>query len=121
MRIRRKPHGDVMVLALSGKILGGSDHENMQTEIKALMAEGYRDIVLDFANVPYINSCGVGILASAFTTLQRHDGRMKICNLKSRDISILYITQLLRVFEVHGSLRSALASYVQNERSAAQG
>jgi anti-sigma B factor antagonist len=116
MKIKRKIHGDVMVLALSGKILGGADHEKFQTEIKAIIAEGYLKIVLDFSGVPYINSCGVGILASAFTTLQRHDGQMKICNLKKRDLSILYVTQLLRAFEVHDSLQSALDSYTQDEQ-----
>ena len=51
MNFKQNPQGDVMVLELSGKIMGGPDHEKFQNEIKTLIAEGSVDILLNMAKV----------------------------------------------------------------------
>jgi len=119
MKIKRKPQGEVMVLELSGKIMGGPDYENFHSEVKALIKEGYVDIVLNFTGVPWVNSNGVGLLIGAYHILKRHGGRMTICGLKSRVLSILYVTQLHRVFEVYDTYKEAAASLLERRQSIA--
>jgi len=103
-----------MVLTLSGKILGGEDHELIKSEIRAVLDQGHPDIVLDFTDVPWLSSNGVGVLVSAHTTVQRYHGRLKLCNLKERDVSVLDVTRLLPVFDIHESVQEAVASFSQN-------
>jgi anti-sigma B factor antagonist len=111
MNIKQNPRGEVMVLELSGKIMGGPDHDKFKAEIKQLIEEGYKDIVLDFAGVPWINSTGLGILISGYHSLRAAEGSMKVCAVKERVLSIFYISQLEKIFNVFETRAEALASY----------
>ncbi len=116
MNIKRKPVGDVMVLQLSGKIMGGEDHERFHTEIKSLINEGHVDVLLNMAHVNWINSTGLGVLVSAFHTLKKNGGQMKICEVRDRIDNILNVTQLKLVFETYDAEEKALASFAQASR-----
>jgi len=111
MKIKQNPQGEVMVLELSGKIMGGSDHEKFKAEIHGILDEGFRKVVLDFSGVPWINSTGLGILISGFHSIKAAEGNMKICSVKERVLSIFYISQLENIFEVFPTREEALASF----------
>jgi len=111
VKISKKAEGDVMVLYLSGKIMGGPDHEKFHSEVKALIAEGYVDILLNMSKVNWINSTGLGILVTAFHTVKKNDGRLKICQVSERIDNILNVTQLKLVFETFDTCEDALTSF----------
>ena len=111
MKTNRNPQGKVMVLELSGKIMGGPDHDKFKGEIKQLIEDGYKDIVLDFSGVPWINSTGLGILISGYHSVRAAEGTMKVCSVKERVLSIFYISQLEKIFNVYPNREEALASY----------
>ena len=111
MKINKNPQGEVMVLELSGKIMGGPDHEKFKAEIHGILDEGFRKVVLDFSGVPWINSTGLGILISGFHSIKAAEGSMKICSVKERVLSIFYISQLENIFEVFPTREEALASF----------
>lgn len=111
MEIKQSPQGEVMILNLSGKIMGGPDYERFHTEIKALINEGYVDILLNMSRVTWINSTGLGILVSAFHTLKKNGGVMKICEVSPRIDNILNVTQLKLVFETYDKEKDALATF----------
>jgi anti-sigma B factor antagonist len=111
MNIQQTPKGEVMILNLSGKIMGGPDYEKFHSEIKSLINDGYVDIVLNMSKVTWINSTGLGILVSAFHTLKKNGGVMKICAVSPRIDNILNVTQLKLVFETFDTEADALASF----------
>ena len=111
MNIQQAPEGEVMVLNLSGKIMGGPDYEKFHAEIKSLVNEGYVDILLNMSKVTWINSTGLGILVSAFHTLKKNGGVMKICSVSSRIDNILNVTQLKLVFDTYDDCKEAMASF----------
>ena len=113
MKIKKNLSGDVMILSLSGKIMGGPDHEKFQTEIKTLIAEGQVDVLLNMSGVSWVNSTGLGILVTAFHTLKKNGGRLKICEVSDRIDNILNVTQLKLVFETYENCDEALASFAQ--------
>ena len=113
LNIKQNLKGDVMVLNLSGKIMGGPDHEKFQTEIKTLISDGYVDILLDMNKVSWVNSTGLGILVSAYHTLKKNGGQLKICQVSDRIDNILNVTQLKLVFETFEKCDEALASFEQ--------
>jgi anti-sigma B factor antagonist len=115
MNIQKSPQGEVMILNLSGKIMGGPDYERFHTEIKALIKEGYVDILLNMSKVTWINSTGLGILVSAFHTLKKNGGVMKICEVSPRIDNILNVTQLKLVFQTYESCQDALASFTADK------
>ena len=111
MKLKRIPAEKAMVLEISGKIMGGPDHDRFKDEIKALVEEGHLHVVLDFSSVPWINSTGLGILISGYHSLRAADGSMKICNVTSRVMSIFYISQLENIFQVFPTREEALGSF----------
>lgn len=111
MNIQQAPVGEVMVLNLSGKIMGGPDYEKFHSEIKTLIKEGYVDVLLNMSKVTWINSTGLGILVSAYHTLKKNSGSMKICEVSSRIDNILNVTQLKLVFETFDKEKDALAAF----------
>jgi anti-sigma B factor antagonist len=114
LNIKRKPQGDVMVLLLSGKIMGGPDYEKFHSEIKTLINDGFVDVLLDFSKVAWINSTGIGLLVTGYHTLKRNGGRMKVCSVGPRVESIIMVTQLDRVFDVFESCDEAVKSFAES-------
>lgn len=113
VNIKQNKHGDVMVLALSGKIMGGPDHERFLGEIKTLVSDGQVDVLLDMSKVTWVNSTGLGILVSGFHTLKKNGGRLKICSVSDRIDNILNVTQLKLVFDTYATCEEALASFTE--------
>ncbi|NCQ33833.1 STAS domain-containing protein [bacterium] len=111
MNIKENLKGEIMVLNLGGKIMGGPDHEKFQSQIKTLVSQGHVDILLDMSKVSWVNSTGLGILVSAFHTLKKNGGTLKICNVSDRIDNILNVTQLKLVFETFADCDEALASF----------
>ena len=111
MKISEKAHGEVMVLTLNGKIMGGPDHDLFHTQVKTLIAEGYVAVVLNIAKVNWINSTGLGVLVSGYHTVKKNGGQMKICAVSDRIDNILNVTQLKLVFETFDTEKEALASF----------
>ena len=113
MNIKQSSKGDVVILNLSGKIMGGPDHEKFMTEVKTLIAGGQVDVLLDMSKVSWVNSTGLGILDSGYHTLKKNGGRLKICQVSDRIDNILNVTQLKLVFETFSHCDEALASFDQ--------
>ena len=113
MNIKQNAKGDVTILNLSGKIMGGPDFEKFMTEIKTLISDGQVDVLLDMSKVSWVNSTGLGILVSGYHTLKKNGGRLKICQVSDRIDNILNVTQLKLVFETFDSCEEALASFGQ--------
>ncbi len=111
MKIKKNPQGDVMVLELSGKIMGGPDHDKFKGEVNEILEKDFTNVVLDFSGVPWINSTGLGIIISGFHSIKARDGVMKVCSVKERVLSIFYISQLENIFEVYETRDEALASF----------
>ncbi len=113
MKIKQSISGEVVILNLSGKIMGGPDHEKFMNEVKTLISEGHVDVLLDMGGVSWVNSTGLGILVSGYHTLKKNGGQLKICKVSDRIDNILNVTQLKLVFETFESLDEALASFVE--------
>lgn len=111
MKIKKRQVGEVMVLDLSGKIMGGDDFDLFNNAIKDLLGEGHVDIVLNLKGVKWINSTGLGLMVSAYTSLVKQGGRMKVCEVSDRIDNILHVTQLELIFETFDKEEGALASF----------
>ena len=111
MKIKQSTSGEVVILSLSGKIMGGPDHEKFMNEVKTLISEGHVDVLLDMSGVSWVNSTGLGILVSGFHTLKKNSGCLKICKVSDRIDNILNVTQLKLVFETFETVEEGLASF----------
>ena len=111
MKIKRSEEGDVVVLEVSGKVMGGPDSETFKAQIAGLIEEGVEKLLIDLSEVPWMNSSGVGILISAYTSMKNAGAQVKFLNINERVKSILMVTKLLTVFESFYNREDALASF----------
>ena len=111
MHIHQTIEGDVVVLAISGKFLGGAYHEHFMGRIRSLVTEGHVDVLLDLTKVQYVDSTGLGSIVSGLTTLKKNSGHLKICSVPDRVDNILEITKMKLVLETFDTCEEALASF----------
>jgi anti-sigma B factor antagonist len=103
--------GDIAVVDFSGKITLGEGSSVLRNTIRQLLDRGHRKILLNLADVDYIDSSGIGELVSAYTTVRTASGEMKLLQLTRRVHDILQITRLFTVFDVQSDEDSAVRSF----------
>ncbi|HET9266568.1 MAG TPA: STAS domain-containing protein [Vicinamibacterales bacterium] len=111
MQIEERVVNDVTILDLKGKITLGEGDEALKDKINSLMHQNRKRILLNLAEVPYIDSAGLGEIVRTYTTVSRQGGQLKLVNLTKRITDLLMITKLLTVFETFEAEKDALKSY----------
>ena len=99
MQIEERVVSEVTILDLKGKITLGEGDEALREKINQLIGQNKKRILLNLAEVPYIDSAGLGEVVRTYTTVSRQGGQLKLVNLTKRITDLLSITKLLTVFE----------------------
>ena len=101
----------VTVVDLSGRITLGEGCTQLRELIRDLLSKGHNKLLLNLADVTYIDSSGIGELVSGFTAVSNQGGQLKLLNLTKKVHDLLQITKLLTVFDVHEDEAKAVASF----------
>jgi len=111
MKVTTRQVDGVTILDLSGRITLGEGSVQLRDAIRDLLAKGSKQILLNLADVNYIDSSGIGELVSAYTTVRNQGGELKLLNLTKKVHDLLQITKLYTVFDVKDDEASAIASF----------
>jgi anti-sigma B factor antagonist len=111
LNITERRNGSVTVLDLKGNIRLGEGNIELHNILRFLVEKGERRVLLNLAEVTYIDSSGLGELVAGYTTLQKHQGELKLLNLTLRVHELMVITKLLTVFDIYESETEAVNSF----------
>ena len=111
MTIKEKMHGDVAVIELKGKLMGGPETQEIHDKVKELVAAGTKKVVINLAKVKWMNSSGLGALMGSMTSLRNADGDLKLANVTEKVQSLFMITKLITIFETYHSVDKAIESF----------
>lgn len=111
MKIAEREVGGVTILDLHGKILIGEGDDALRDAVNRLVDSGKTKLLLNLAEVPYVDSAGLGEIVRCYTTVSRKGGRLKLLNLTKKIQDLLSITKLLTVFETYDSEQEAIKSF----------
>jgi anti-sigma B factor antagonist len=111
MKLSTRQVDGVTILDLSGRITLGEGSVQLRDAIRDLLGKGQKKILLNLADVNYIDSSGIGELVSAYTTVRNQGGELKLLNLTKKVHDLLQITKLYTVFDIKDDEASAIASY----------
>lgn len=100
----------VVVLDVSGKIMGGEETTMFHGKIHEYISQNKKNFVVDLKDVDWMNSVGLGMLISALTTVKNAGGRLVLSNIEKIE-SVLTITRLISVFESFDTREQALKSF----------
>ena len=101
----------VEVQGLEGRIVLGEESNALREKVKGLLSAGQKKIVLNMANVSYIDSSGLGTLVALHTSARSQGASMKISNLGSKFQELLQVTKLVTVFDTYPSEAAAISSF----------
>lgn len=111
MKFSTRKAGNVVIIDVEGKILLGEGDVEIKHVVDGLLQQGKKNILLNLAKVPYLDSAGLGEIIRCFTTLRKNGGQFKLLSPNQRVIDLLSITKLLNVFDWYDDETSALTSF----------
>ncbi len=110
--------GDVSIVDVSGKIVLGEESAALRAVVADLLSKGHKKILLNLAEVNYIDSSGLGHLVSSFATVKKQGGELKLLNLTNKVDDVMQVTKLYTVFDVADNEAAALKSFASSASAA---
>lgn len=112
MQIEERAVGAVTILDVKGKLILGEGDVMLRDKVHSLVSRGCRQIVLNLAEMPYMDSAGLGEMVRTHTKMNREKGSLKLMNVTKRIHDLLVVTKLVKVFETFDSEAEALRSFL---------
>jgi anti-sigma B factor antagonist len=111
MHISERTIGDVVVVDVSGKITLGEGDTILKDKLRSLVQQGQLKLLLNLADVTYIDSAGLGAIVQSYTTVTKQGGGLKLINATKRIHDLLAITKLLTVFDTFDNEAEGVTSF----------
>lgn len=111
LRMTERDVNGVVVLDIEGRIVLGDESNSFREKVKSLLAAGKKKIVLNLANVTYIDSAGLGTLVATFHSARSQGSMLKLANLGAKFKEVLQVTKLMTVFDTYDSEEAAIQSF----------
>ena len=111
MKIKQEMKDGILVLSLSGKVIGGPELMEVKDAFQKAVDQDNRKVLLDLGKVSWMDSSGLGVIVSGHTTLSRAGGALKILNATKKIHELFIITKLITIFETYTDEQEALNSY----------
>jgi anti-anti-sigma factor len=103
--------GPVSVLAVSGKLVSGEPSTSFRSAVEEILKAGNQRIVLNFAEVSYADSAGIGALAVNFSTVKSAGGAMAMVQPQERVREVMEITRLTQLIPIFETEQEAVRSF----------
>jgi len=113
LRMSTRALDGVMVVDCSGRIIFGEESATLRDTVKKMLTQSPR-LVLNLADVSYIDSGGLGTLVSLYTTARNAGGALKLARLTQRVGDLLQLTKLVSIFEVFENEQLAAQSFKED-------
>jgi len=111
LRIASREVDGVTVLELDGRIVLGEESNSLREKLKSLIVAGKTKIVLNVANIKYIDSTGLGTLVAAHVDGKTQCTSVRLCHLGQKFYEILLMTKLATVFDIYDTQAAAVSSF----------
>jgi len=110
LKISKRENGDIVIVDISGRLVYGDETDELRQEVKQLFEDGEPQVVLNLADVPYVDSGGIGTLVGLFTSAKNAGGDIKIACPSEKVSHVLEITKLIPILGVYSDENDALAA-----------
>ena len=110
--------GGVTIVDISGRVVLGEESAALRNLVCDLLNKGHRKILFNLGDVNYIDSSGLGSLVSAFTSVRKQEGELKLLNLTNKVQDVMQIAKLYTVFDIMDNEEAAVKSFGQSAAAA---
>ncbi len=109
--INQRADGDVTVLDLKGRLRVGGNALAFHKSVRSLILEKKILILLNLADVSFVDSCGLGELVASQISVEAKGGKIKLVGITGELSEILAVTRLDKVFDIYANEAEALKSF----------
>jgi len=111
MTIDERRFGDVTLLRVAGRVVYGDGAQQLREYINNLIDEARLKFLLDFRDVTYIDSFGVGVIAAKYVSVTRKGGNLKLVHPSARSYHVMDIAGLMEIFESFDTPEDGVRSF----------
>ena len=111
MKTKTREQYGAVIIELKGNVMGGDDTKEFNDLLHKLLDEDKKNIVVDLAEVKFMNSSGLGMLIGGLTTMKKENASLKLARTTEKIESLLVITKLITIFESYDSVEEAVKSF----------
>ncbi|MFA5805148.1 MAG: STAS domain-containing protein [Melioribacteraceae bacterium] len=111
MKVKTIEKYGAVVIELKGNVMGGPEAQEFSDTLHKLINDEKKNVIVDLAETKFMNSSGLGMLISGYTTMKNGGGSMKLANATEKIESLLVITKLITVFEHYTTVEEAVNSF----------
>jgi anti-sigma B factor antagonist len=111
LEIQEREREGIVILDLKGRITSGQEAGAFREAASKVAARPSPNLILNMANVDYVDSTGLGAMVMIATTIKRAGGKVKLLNLNKRNIELLVMTKLATIFEIFNDEQDAINSF----------
>ncbi len=111
MKVKTTEKYNAVVIELKGNVMGGPEAQEFSDLLHNLLKQNKKNIVIDLSDTKFMNSSGLGMLISGYTTIKNGGGNMKLANATEKIESLLVITKLITIFDHYDSVDKAVESF----------
>ena len=111
LTVKTRRVGNVAIVDLSGKITLGESTGILRDELRSLLSQGTKHIILNMKDVTYVDSAGLGELVGAYTTATNQGGAVKLLHLQGKMRDLMQITKLFTIFQDFEDEQTAVNSF----------
>jgi anti-sigma B factor antagonist len=102
---------DVVILDLRGQGLQVDSENRLVGKIQRLLIAGRKKILLNLADLPYIENDGLGQIVNSYKAVRQADGTIKLCNVAEGLLDVLKASRIDSFLEAFESEDDAVQSF----------
>lgn len=115
MVIHSRDKDDVIIFDIEGEIKRADITDvTLHQLVKDQLERGKRNILLNFEQVEFIDSFGVGEILASYISTHNLGGKLKIVKISKKLFLIFQVTMLTKVLDIHDSEEAALKSFLKD-------
>ena len=113
MTVSERSVGNVTILDVSGNVTLNDGAEQVRDKVRSVLQQGQKFLLVNLAQVSYMDSAGLGELVQAYSTVAKQGGKLKLVSPTKRLRDLLVITKLATVFDSFDDEPTAIASFAK--------
>lgn len=111
INVEARPKGNGVTLVVLRGEIGADTVNDFKEKMEATITTSCKKYVIDFQEVNYLNSVGIGVVAAALKRVKRSQGNIKLANLSPAVAELFEMTRLTKVLEIYDSEEEAIKSF----------
>jgi anti-sigma B factor antagonist len=108
MKVKIDERYQTAIIELKGNLVGGENAQMFREKLYELIEKKRVNVVVDMSDVKFVNSSGIGILISGFTTIKNAGGELKLARISDKVEGVLNITRLNKIFHIYPTVEEAV-------------